>query len=290
MPSGQMRWINTIAAPSRNVDGSTQFNGISFDVTHERELADKLQEQQAMMSSSSRLTALGEMAGGIAHEINNPLTVAHAYASRLRDLAEAGKTIDAETVIKSAQKIESVCMRISRIIAGLRSIARDGDNDRFVVVPLRPIVDDALSLSTEKFRHRNIELQVERVPETLMIECRSVQISQILVNLLLNAQHAVESRPGEKWIRLSVLENATTVEIRVMDSGLGIAPDIRDRIFDPFFTTKDVGKGTGLGLSVSAAIAEAHGGALYLDENEVHTTFVLILQKRHAVTMPIATA
>lgn len=282
MPSGRIRWINTIGAPAKYADGSVHFNGISFDVTHERELAQQVQEQQVMMSSSSRLTALGEMAGGIAHEINNPLTVAHAHAARLRNMAEDGKVLDAETVIRSAEKIESVCMRISRIIAGLRSIARDGDNDRFVLVPLRPIIDDALSLSTEKFRHRHIDLSVGRIPEALSIECRSVQISQVLVNLLLNAQHAVESLPGHRWIKLSVIERATTVEMRVADSGLGVPSEIRDRIFDPFFTTKDVGKGTGLGLSVSASIAESHGGTLFLDENELHTTFVLILQRRHA--------
>lgn len=281
LPSGRVRWINTIGTPARLPDGSLQINGISFDVTRERELAQQVQEQQILMSSSSRLTALGEMAGGIAHEINNPLTVAHAYASRLRDMAEAGKELDADTVIRSAQKIEAVCMRISRIIAGLRSIARDGDNDRFVLAPLKPIVEDALSLSAEKFRHRRIELLVEKIPETLSIECRSVQISQVLVNLLLNAQHAVEVMPGRRWIRLSVLERATTVEIRISDSGAGIPPEVRDRVFDPFFTTKEVGKGTGLGLSISASIAEAHGGALYLDENEPQTTFVLILQKRH---------
>ncbi len=282
MPSGRIRWMNTIGAPAKNADGSIQFNGISFDVTHERELAQQVQEQQVMMSSSSRLTALGEMAGGIAHEINNPLTVAHAHASRLRDMAEAGKILDPDVVIRSAQKIESVCMRISRIIAGLRSIARDGDNDRFVLAPLRPVVDDALALSTEKFRHRHIELQVDQVAESLLIECRSVQISQVLVNLLLNAQHAVEVLPGQRWIKLTVIDRAAAVEIRVSDSGAGVAPEIRGRIFDPFFTTKEVGQGTGLGLSVSASIADAHGGALFLDENELHTTFVLILQKRHA--------
>lgn len=285
VPSGKIKWINTIGSAERLENGLFKINGISFDVTHERELAQRVQEQQVMMSSSARLTALGEMAGGIAHEINNPLTVAHAHASRLRDMAEAGRELDPETIIRSAQKIESVCMRISRIIAGLRSIARDGDNDRFVLVPLKPIVEDALALSTEKFRHRHIELQVDRIADSLALECRSVQISQVLVNLLLNAQHAVESLPGQRWIRLAVIDRSSTIEIRVSDSGLGIAPEIRDRIFDPFFTTKDVGKGTGLGLSVSASIAEAHGGALFLDENELHTTFVLILQKRHLPTI-----
>ncbi len=284
LKSGRIRWINTIATPALQDDGAIVWSAIAMDVTVEQELAQKLQEQQVKMSSSSRLAALGEMAGGIAHEINNPLTVAHAHAARIRDVAEAGKQLDPEMVIRSAQKIEAVCMRISRIIAGLRSIARDGHNDRFTQAPLRPIIDDALALTTEKFRHKQIELIVEPFLETLAIECRSVQISQVIVNLLLNAEHAVENTDSKRWIRVGLQETSSNVEIRVSDSGSGIDSSIRDRIFDPFFTTKEVGHGTGLGLSVSASIAEAHGGALYLDENEAHTTFVLILQKRHRPT------
>lgn len=280
LKSGKVKWINTIATPTLQPDGQLLYSAIALDVTHERELARQVQEQQAMMSSSSRLAALGEMAGGIAHEINNPLTVAHAHASRLRDAATEGRTLDRDQIILSTQKIESVCMRISRIIQGLRSIARDGDNDRFTISPLRPIIEDALSLSTEKFRHKNIELRVEGVTDSMTVEVRSVQISQVLVNLLLNAQHAVEELESGRWIHVAVFEGQSTIEIRVSDSGLGILPENRDRIFDPFFTTKEVGKGTGLGLSVSAAIAESHGGALYFDDKAAVTTFVLVLQKR----------
>lgn len=282
LASGRIRWINTIGTPQLQLDGSIVWSAIAMDVTHEHELAQQVKEQQVLMTSSSRLAALGEMAGGIAHEINNPLTVAHAHASRLRDMAEAGKILEPAIVIRSTQKIEDVCMRMSRIIAGLRSIARDGESDRFLIVPLRPIIDDALALSSEKFRHKQIELVAEKVPDSILIECRSVQISQVLVNLLLNSQHAVEGLGSKRWIRLAVSETAANVEIRVSDSGAGISPEIRDRIFDPFFTTKDVGKGTGLGLSVSASIAETHSGTLLLDETEPHTTFVLILPKRLA--------
>lgn len=284
LPSGKIRWINSIGKPRRNDDGTLTFSAISMDVTHERMLAQKVREQQALMSSSTRLAALGEMAGGIAHEINNPLTVAHAHASRLRNLATSGKPVDRETITLATEKIEAVCMRISRIIAGLRSIARDGEHDRFSVSPIGPIVNDALSLVSEKLRNRQIDFRVEMGPQSLSIECRSVQISQIIVNLLLNAQYAVEAvrvTPGtERWIALNIVEADANIEVRISNSGLPIPPDIREKIFDPFFTTKEVGKGTGLGLSVSASIARAHDGLLFLDQSAPQTTFVLRLPKR----------
>jgi PAS domain S-box-containing protein len=281
MPSGKTRWINCVGKVRKNADNNYTFSAISMDVTHERMLAEKVREQQAIMSSSARLTSLGEMAGGIAHEINNPLTVAHAHAARLRDIAQSGRELDRDSIIKASEKIESVCMRISRIIAGLRSIARDGENDRFTTVPLAPIIGDALSLCAEKLRHRQIDLRVGKFPDSLSLECRSVQISQVLVNLLLNAQQAVEDlKSGERWVALSAGESNDLVEIRISDSGPGVSSEVREKIFDPFFTTKDVGKGMGLGLSVSASIARAHSGVLFLDASAPHTTFVLRLPKR----------
>ena len=249
----------------------------------------RVREQQAVMSASSRLAALGEMAGGIAHEINNPLTVAHAYASRLRDFAHAGK-ITPDIVDESAEKIESVCMRISRIIAGLRTLARDGTDDHFVTADVASIVGDAISLCSEKLRHLQIQLSVGEIPSDLMIECRPVQISQVLLNLLSNAQHAVESQKDRRLISLSVVENENTVDIRVVDSGPGVAPAIRTRIFDPFFTTKEVGRGTGLGLSVSASILRSHSGSLFLNEGEKATTFVVRIPKRQPLRQIEATA
>ncbi len=281
LKSGQIRWVNSICRVRYTDDGTLIFSGISMDITHERMLAEKVREQQALMSSSARLASLGEMAGGIAHEINNPLTVAHAHAARLRDLAQNGKPLDRDAIIHATEKIEAVCMRISRIIAGLRSIARDGENDRFTFVSLAPIVGDALSLCSEKLRHRQIDFRVSKVPEALKIECRSVQISQILVNLLLNAQYAVDSKTsGDRWVALEIVDLESHVEMRVSDSGAGIPKQLREKIFDPFFTTKEVGKGTGLGLSVSASIARAHEGVLYLDTSAQNTTFVLRLPKR----------
>lgn len=256
------------------------------DQTDLKKAQESMRDQQAAMSASSRLAALGEMAGGIAHEINNPLAVAHAHASRLGDAARGGK-VDKDMIIQSTEKIESVCLRISRIIAGLRTLARDGERDMFIDATVGSIVNDALSVCTERMKHLSINLTTNLdhfAGETL--ECRPVQISQVLINLLSNAQHAVEERttyaPGERWIRVDCVDRGPDIDIRVTDSGAGIPRGIQDRIFDPFFTTKDVGKGTGLGLSVSASIIRDHGGRLFLDKGSPATRFVVRLPKHQA--------
>jgi PAS domain S-box-containing protein len=238
----------------------------------------RVREQEIAMIASSRLAALGEMAGGIAHEINNPLTIIHAHASRLRDLAASGR-IDQNRITSTAEKIEQTAMRISHIVAGLRAIARDGTEDRFVRSKVKSIVVEAVSLCSEKLRHKQIELRVDDISEDLEIDCRSVQICQVLTNLLSNAQHAVESQNTKRWIHIRSEEQGDFVSLIVSDSGSGIEPEKRERIFDPFFTTKDVGKGMGLGLSVSASIVKSHSGTLSLQDGQGPTTFVVRLPR-----------
>ncbi|HET6283919.1 MAG TPA: ATP-binding protein, partial [Polyangia bacterium] len=116
------------------------------------------------------------------------------------------------------------------------------------------------------------------IPEHLFVHCRSIQISQILLNLLSNAHDAVE-KSAAPWVRISVDAEGAQVRIAVIDSGPGVSPALEPRIMEPFFTTKEVGKGTGLGLSVSKGIAESHGGRLSYDRSSAHTRFVLTLPR-----------
>jgi C4-dicarboxylate-specific signal transduction histidine kinase len=117
------------------------------------------------------------------------------------------------------------------------------------------------------------------VPEGLHLECNSVQISQILMNLLGNAMDSVQSRP-DSWVRLDAVADEEQVVIRVTDSGARLTPEVAERVMQPFFTTKPVGQGTGLGLPISLGIAEAHGGRLYLDPSSENVSFVLELPRR----------
>jgi signal transduction histidine kinase len=227
---------------------------------------------QMRLVESSRLASLGEMAGGVAHEINNPLTVIIAHTEKLRVAMRGQNFKSAESVGNSLNKIESTAIRISKIVSGLRSISREGSRDALLSASIVALVDDAVSLCHEKAKHWQIELTVIHEEPLAKIQCKPVQISQVILNLLINSIQAV-STLKEKWIHLSTGTSDNHLEIRVMDSGTGIPEEIRKKIFDPFFTTKDVGMGTGLGLGISKAIIEDHKGSLVLEEGQKNTCF-----------------
>jgi signal transduction histidine kinase len=241
-----------------------------------------LDEQRAKSFSSAKFAALGEMASGIAHEINNPITVISLGADRIRTLIQQPE-VDRTRIGELAVSLKGMSRRVSRIVEAMRSFSRDGVRDPFERVSLGQIVADTLPFCTERFKNHGIRLDV-RLPESeLEIECRAVQISQVLLNLLNNAYDALEGA-AEKEILLEVSRNEAggTVTIRLCDTGCGVRPEERERIFQPFYTTKPVGRGTGLGLSLSRSFARDHGGELVLDSGHPKTCFVLELPVRQA--------
>lgn len=243
------------------------------NVSDKHFLQEKNLQNQMRLVESARLASLGEMAGGVAHEINNPLAVIVAYTEKLRDSLKGHNFSGSESAHASLAKIESTATRIAKIVSGLRSISRDGSRDALRPTAVGGLIEDAVSLCIEKAKHGRIEIKVVHQDPTLKISCRPVQISQIVLNLLINSIQAV-SQLEEKWIQIVTEKRASNLEIRIVDSGRGIPPEIRKKIFDPFFTTKEVGKGTGLGLGISKAIIEDHGGTLILDSDCANTTFV----------------
>jgi C4-dicarboxylate-specific signal transduction histidine kinase len=236
-----------------------------------------LEEQQKVLAHSAKMSALGEMAGGIAHEINSPLGIITLHANQIERMQKRG-SLTPEIILEEAQLIASTAKRIGDIIKGLRAFAREGEKDPFLFTPVDSIVHDALVLCESRFKTNGVALKVDPIPAGLQVECRGVQITQVVLNLLTNSFDAIQSLE-QKWIQLSVSDNALEVKIEVTDSGLGISPEILNRLFQPFFTTKEVGKGTGLGLSISKGIMNAHGGVLEYDDSSEHTRFVLKLPK-----------
>lgn len=250
---------------------------IAIDIHDLRMAEHELKEQRTKAEYSAKLASLGEMAGGVAHEINNPLTIIQAIAEELEMQGESGKP-NPERVASAARQIETTVNRIAKIIRGLRAFARDADRDPLHSVSLRKIVDDTLAFCQTRFKSHGVELEVGPISGDLSIVCRPVQISQVLLNLLNNAFDAVDPLES-KWIRLEVEDRGNRIALKVMDNGKGVPEAIRDRIMDPFFTTKEVGKGTGLGLSISKGIIESHSGQFYLDPTSPHTCFVAELPK-----------
>ncbi len=234
----------------------------------------------AKLVTTSKLAALGEMAGGIAHEINTPLTVIQGRAHQIRLLVEEGAP-DPGLLVDFAGKIEATARRIGRIVHGLRAFARQADHDPIEAASAATIVADTLDLCRERFRSHGVALRQAVADESLRLLCRPTQLSQVLLNLLSNAFDAVEGA-AEKWVALEVRADGDRVELAVEDSGPGVPAALREQLFQPFFTTKPVGRGTGLGLSIALGIVQDQGGTLVLDERSAHTRFVVSLRRAPA--------
>jgi PAS domain S-box-containing protein len=266
-PDGVLRYISSAEGVVLDENGKViRVVGIGVDITERKRM-------EAQLEASARLSALGMMAGGIAHEINNPLMVIHASASDLLDMAKQEPQVPAEPVMRMATRIRQTSDRIARIVKSLRRIAREGSKDQFFPVAVSKIVEETLEICRERFRANSISLHLPTVDPRLLISCREVQIAQVLLNLLQNAFDAVVDQQADRWVRLDVTMRGNWVVFSVIDSGPGVPPSLKARIMEPFFTTKEVGKGTGLGLSLSAAIAEEHSGKLELSEEDGHTCF-----------------
>jgi C4-dicarboxylate-specific signal transduction histidine kinase len=252
------------------------FSSAIRDISERKRMEAEIEARRVQAISSARLRALGVMAGGIAHEINNPVGIIHGLVSDLLERAMGGE-VPNSLLIREAGRIRETAGRISRIVASLRHLARDGSHDPPQPTAVDRIVGTAAELLRESFRVNSIRLAAPIIDPGLKVACREVQIGQILLNLLQNAFDAVVEQDGDKWVELRIAEHASCVVFAVLDSGPGIPPDLRERIGEPFFTTKAVGKGMGLGLSLSKAIAEEHGGVLEVGEDGGHTCVSLKL-------------
>jgi signal transduction histidine kinase len=235
----------------------------------ERNAEDAVQAAQARAAQGARLAALGEMSSGIAHEIRNPLAAINLAAAQI-----AERPGEATLVAELGARIQRIVTRASRIIDALRSFTRDASGDPFLPTPVDRIIQDAVDLCGKRFADHGVTLTVGAVPANLVVECRSVQLSQVLVNLLGNAWDAVATAT-DRWVQIDVHTEGDRLELAVTDSGPGVPADARARIFEPFFTTKSPDRGTGLGLSLSRNLVEAHRGTLTLDPDSPHTRFVI---------------
>jgi len=222
-----------------------------------------IEQQKAGLIHNSKMSALGEMAGGMAHEINNPLTIISGHAARIGMLLKGTDNGDRNARVESAVAgIGKGVERISTIIRGLQMFSRDGSADPLEPCDLRQVVRDSLGLCQELFFNLSISLRYVAPLEPMMVQCRPTQISQILLNLLNNAKDAIRDLQGDRWIEIDLERMDSWIRIRVLDSGPGVPEDLRYRIFEPFFSTKEPGKGTGLGLSVSRSLAVANHAEL----------------------------
>lgn len=166
------------------------------------------------------------MAGGVAHEINNPLAIIHASAADLLRQTKEGGVVSPAVAVRNGQRILDTANRVTRIIKSLRQLAREGRQDRMRPVAVAKILEDTLEVCRERFKHHSIQLFEPHLDPGVMVLCREVQIGQVLLNLLQNAFDAVVNQTGEKWIRLEVTQDGDSVGFSVTDSGPGVPPRV----------------------------------------------------------------
>ena len=235
-------------------------------------------DQQQALASSSKMSALGEMAGGVAHEINNPLAIIRNLMGQLQEVVD-DHPIDKALIKSMAANAEFTVMRIAKIIKGLKSFSRDGRSDPFEAVNLSQLIEETLSFCSERFKIHETDLNVDDFSKSLCFDGRATEVSQVLLNLLNNAFDATFEFE-KRWIRVSASDEKDWLEIKVTDCGPGIPTEIQEKIFQPFFSTKEIGKGIGMGLSLSSGIVQKHRGELKLDLNCRNTCFVVRLPKK----------
>lgn len=264
--SGEKRLIKAASKAYYDNDGKiSRLVGANWDIT-------ELRSNEMKLLQNARMSTLGEMSAGIAHEINNPLSIISGYMEVLNILIKKGEVDKLQDPIN---KINSAVDRVSKIVKSLSTFSKQDLMDEKKVTDFQKVFDESEDLFQQRLKNKGINLQVINNSKS-KIKVNSIQISQIIVNLIINSIQALETI-GDKWIKIDVIENNNYIEAIFTDSGKGVSEGIVNKLFDPFYTTKDIGVGTGLGLSISKGIAEKHGGSLEYKLDSPNTTFILKL-------------
>jgi two-component system NtrC family sensor kinase len=259
-----------------------------FTQSLETKVRDRTEELRAVhqrLAQTDRLTSLGQLAASVAHEINNPLSgVLNLSMLMQRIITQEGIPPGrVEEVRRYLNQISNETGRVGRIVSDLLAFSRRSSPHR-VDADLSSIVRSVMSIIGHKFKLLNVDLDYQVAPDVPRFHCDPSQIQQVLLNLLMNAAEATQSRGGGT-VELRARKEGDRVVIRVKDDGDGIAPEYVSKIFDPFFTTKGEGKGVGLGLAVVYGIIEAHQGDIDVKSAlGVGTTFTVSLP----LTAPLA--
>lgn len=273
--TGKTKWLTMQSTPEKHPDGAITWDGIILDISDRKRLELAVSEERLRAISHAKLASIGEMAGGIAHEVNNPLTVILGKALlALRDLK--ADVLDKKVLTERMEKIVEVAERINRIVKGMLSLSRDDGEDPPAALRVKTLIEETTLLCQARLRSHGIDFRISPVDDELYVVTHGTQLAQTLINLINNAFDAIRDQK-ERWIALRVYRLEQYICIEVSDSGPGVSKEYQNRIMEPFFTTKPAGTGTGLGLSIAKRFVEAHHGRLEYVANAPHTTFAIFL-------------
>ncbi len=262
---GRKFYVSLNASPS-SFAGKDAFLVTTTDITA------RLETEQQLIQAG-KMATLGEMATGVAHEINQPLSVIQTSVDLIRRRLEREQSPEPEFLGKLTGMIEAQIQRATKIINHLREFGRKPEME-LEVVNLNEVILRAFELFSQQLVLRSIEVVWDLDQRLPPVYCERNRMEQVFINTLINARDAIEERVEkfqsgtEKKIIIKTLHNQGFVTVRIGDTGMGVPPQILNRIFEPFFTTKQVGKGTGLGLSISYGIVKDYGGSIHVSNNE----------------------
>jgi PAS domain S-box-containing protein len=243
------------------VEGTKFFTVILRDITERTRLEEQLRRTE-------RVAELGTLASGMAHEIGTPMNVILGRAEYLLD------RVKDEPVKKGLQTIIAQVERITRVMNQLLSFARRKPPQPGPLV-LQEVIENSLEMFHERLSNHRVQVSTHMDPDCPHVQADSDQMNQVLINLIMNAVHAM---PEGGTLRIELGQERDMVKLTVSDTGHGIPKEVVTKIFDPFFTTKEFGKGTGLGLTVVKGIIEEHHGSIAVDSEEGKgTTFTILL-------------
>ena len=261
-PSQGLRTIQAKAIRSLDAltTGAYELSGTLHDVTEQKRVELEFRSQVDRLAHVARLSTMGEMATGLAHEINQPLTAIATYAQALLRLLAKPDGLPHAELLDAIEQIASQALRAGEVIRRLRSLVK-AQGTSVERINLNGLVQDLLTLARADALNSDIKIELKLTPQVSDVMADPIQIQQVLLNLVRNAIDATqENAPQQRRIQLSTQACGDAVEVAVSDHGPGIQPAHLEQIFDPFFTTKSTG--TGLGLPISRSILRAHGGKL----------------------------
>lgn len=274
-PDGRLVWLHDRKYLVPHEPGASQvICGIASDVSARREL----QQKEIQLEHVARLTTMGEMLAGIAHEINQPLSAISNYATACQNLLEDLQPENIEKLQDWATAISSQANRCGDIIRRLRGFAKQGE-DQLESLKLDELIQESVDLILSDTRFQTTEITCDFKTNGALVSGNRTQLQQVFVNLLRNACEAVSNgEQSKRLIEVCSMVSENKVEVTVTDNGQGIDAKVREFLFEPFVSSRK--EGLGLGLVISRSIIEKHGGQIWVDSNFEHGT-------RFRLTVPL---
>lgn len=239
-----------------------------------RKRTEELVDIQKQLIQAEKMATVGTLAGGVAHEINNPLT---AILTNVQFLLKFPDSVDTESLKLMEEATQRCRTIIQKLMLYARKPSESGETQKINILNT---VNGVVGLLGYQFSQDNLKINIKAAKEKYLVDASANEIEQVITNLLLNAKDAIKKVKNQGVIEIEILENFDSIKLKIKDEGAGISKEDLTKIFDPFFTTKEVGKGTGLGLSICQSIIEKHKGSIQIkSELKKGTVFTVVLPK-----------